>query len=457
MQDSSARKATGDRATHELFENVTCPFCGMLCDDLEVENRDGALKVLKNGCGRSVAGFERKLPPSRPQVRGKDVTLVEAVKEAAALIGKANNPLFGGLATDVEGMRAAMSLAERAGGVVDHALSEGQYRNFKVLQSAGWTTSTLTETRNRADLLIIVGSDIRKLHPRFFERIVSPPDSMFDVTAPKRTVVFIGEVPERAAANGPRSGRGRHASLQGRADRRSSWCAPSAAPRFPRRCQDCRRHRARQDRCARRALPQAKYGVVVWAPPTLDVPHAELTVEQATGLVKDLNQTQRFAGLSLGGNEGAVTAAARLHLAERISAAHQLCERRASLRSLSLFDQPHADSGEGDLLVWIASISPDLAPPATDVPMVALGTPGLKLAEACRGVHPRGHARSRSRWAAHSLRQRRVAALEEPASGGASPRRRCARLHRSGALRPEFPPPWSSSFPAAKSTTPSTR
>ena len=35
--------------------------------------------------------------------------------------------------------------------------------------------------------------------------------------------------------------------------------------------------------------------------------------------------------------------------------------------------------GEGDLLMWIASISPDLAPPSTDMPTVVLGTPGLRL------------------------------------------------------------------------------
>src|SRR4029077_21189767 len=121
MQDSSVCKATGDRATHELFENVACPFCGLLCAYREIENGDGVLRVLKNGCGRSVAGFERKLPPNSPQVRGKDVTLAEAVKEAASLIGNADSPLFGGLSTGVEGMRAAMALAERAGGVVDHA------------------------------------------------------------------------------------------------------------------------------------------------------------------------------------------------------------------------------------------------------------------------------------------------------------------------------------------------
>jgi formylmethanofuran dehydrogenase subunit B len=124
---------------------------------------------------------------------------------------------------------------------------------------------------------------------------------------------------------------------------------------------------------------QAKYGVVVWAPPTLDVPHAELLVEQATGLVKDLNPTQRFAGLSLGGNEGAMTAGAvstwQSGFPLRISYASGAPQfdpyRNSILRMLT--------AGEGDLLVWIASISPDLAPPATDIPTIVLGTPGLKL------------------------------------------------------------------------------
>jgi formylmethanofuran dehydrogenase subunit B len=382
MQDSNARKATGERATHELFRNVACPFCGMLCDDLEIERSDGALKVLKNGCGRALIGFERKLPPSSPQVRCKSVMLAEAVKEAAALIKQASNPLFGGLGTDVEGMRAAMALAERAGGVVDHALSEGQYRNIRVLQSTGWITSTLTETRNRADLLIVVGSDIRKLHPRFFERIVAPPDSMFGVTAPKRTVVLIGEVPDRKVAAGAQVGEvialpckveqvgevlgALRARLRG--FRVTAKTAGGVAlTKIDVLAELCRR---------------ANYGVVVWAPPTLDVPHAELTVEQVAGLVKDLNQTQRFAGLSLGGNEGAMSAGAvstwqsgfplRISYA---SGAPQFDPYRYSINRMIA-------EREGDLLVWIASISPDLSPPSTDLPMIVLGTPGLKLPQA---------------------------------------------------------------------------
>lgn len=379
MQDSNARKAAGERATHELFKNVACPFCGMLCDDLEIERRNGALKVLKNGCGRSVAGFERKLPPSSPRVRGKDVTLAEAIKEAAALIRQANNPMFGGLGTDVEGMRAAMALAERAGGVVDHALSEGQYRNIRVLQSTGWITSTLTETRNRADLIIVVGSDMRKLHPRFFERIVSPPDSMFGVTAPKRTVVLIGEVPDRKVAAGQQVGEvialpckvDQVGEVLGalRARLRGFRVAAKTAGGIPLAKID-----ALMERCRK-----ADYGVVVWAPPTLDVPHAELTVEQVAGLVKDLNQTQRFAGLSLGGNEGAMSAGA-------VSTWQSGFPLRISYASGAPQFDPYRfcisrmiTEGEGDLLMWIASISPDLSPPSTDIPTIVLGTPGLKL------------------------------------------------------------------------------
>ena len=64
--------------------------------------------------------------------------------------------------------------------------------------------STLTEVRNRADLLLIVGTDVHKLHGRFFDRIVTNPHTMFESLASKRTVVFIGEGLDTSAAVGPR-------------------------------------------------------------------------------------------------------------------------------------------------------------------------------------------------------------------------------------------------------------
>lgn len=379
MPSSNARK--GERADSTMFEDVTNPFCGTLPDDLVVERSKQGLKVLKNGCGKSIAGFERKLPPSSPKVSGKDVDLAKAITEAAKLIGKAKLPLYGGLATDVEGMRAVMALAERSSGIVDHALSEAQYRNFKILQTSGWIMSTLTETRNRADLFIIAGSDIHKLHPRFFETVVSPPDSMFEVEAPKRTVVFIGKGLDRSGAKGSRIGE--VVTINCDDERAADVVALVRARLRGFRIKEPKLEGvtlAEIDALAERCR-NAKYGVVVWAPPSLNFPFAELAVEQFTGLSKDLNQTIRFVGLSLGGAEGAVTAGA---VCTWISG----YPLRVSYATGAPDYDPYRWSigrmlrdGEGDLLVWIASISPDLSPPDTDLPMIVLGTPGLKLAK----------------------------------------------------------------------------
>jgi formylmethanofuran dehydrogenase subunit B len=386
MPTSPARQAS--RASSELYENVTCPFCGMLCDDLEIERSGTGLKVLKGGCGRSVVGFERKLPPSSPQVKGKDVELAEAIHAAAELIGKAALPLFGGLSTDVEGMRAAVALAERSGGTIDHAASEAQFRNFKVLQSVGWTLSTLTETRNRADLIIIAGTDVQSLHPRFFERIVSPPDSMFGVAAPKRAVVFIGKGLDSSAAKGVGKVVTVPCKLEDVGEVISALRARLRGFELKKLDIDGVKL-ADIDALAERCR-QADYGVVVWAPPALDFPYAELTVDQLSGLVKDLNTTQRFAGLTLGGAEGATTAAS-------VSTWQSGYPMRVSYVSGAPDYDPYRYAiprllaeGEGDLLVWIASISPELAPPAADIPTIVIGTPDVKLPKSTSVFIPTG-------------------------------------------------------------------
>ena len=379
MPNSSPRQPKPARASPRVFENVVNPFCGTLCDDLVVERSEAGLKVLKNGSSQSIAGFERKLPPASPAANRKNVDLSAAIAEAANLIGKAKLPLFGGLATDVAGMRAVLALAERSSGIVDHALSEAYYRNLKVLQTAGWTTTTLTETRNRADLMIIAGSDIHRLHPRFFERIVAPAHSMFGVAAPKRTVVFIGKGLDRSGAEGSEIGEvvtiackdedaGRVVALL-RARMRGFDVTPPK-----RRGVSLAEIDALAERCRK-----AKYGVVVWAPSLLDFAHAELAVDQFTGLVKDLNQVTRFAGLALSGAEGVSTAGAvctwisgyPLRVSYACGAPDYDPYRWDIGRMLK--------EGEGDLLVWIASISPSLAPPPAKIPTIVLGTPGLAL------------------------------------------------------------------------------
>ena len=373
-----AKSATSDDG---IAENVACPFCGILCDDLVVARSAEGLTVSKNGCDKAKAGFERRLPAASPEIGGKPVTLAEAVTEAVGLIRKAKLPLYGGLATDVEGMRAAMALADRTGGVVDHALSEGQYRNFRVLQSTGWVMTTLTEVRNRADLIVIVGTDVHKLHPRFFERMVCNAESMFEATAGKRTIVFIGAGLDQSAAVGARVGdvvtlpcpleRVGEVVAALRARLKGVAIPVASVADVPMAAID--------DLVAR--VRKASYGVMVWAPPGLNFPNADLTVQTICDTVRELTVTQRFAGLSLGGNDGAVTAGA-------VSSWQSGYPLRVSFAS----GKPDYDAtryaiprmlaaGEGDLLVWTSTFTPELGVPKTGLPTIVLGTPGLAMAQ----------------------------------------------------------------------------
>lgn len=384
---------SGEQAGREasaLYRNVTCPFCGIHCDDLEVSRTDGVLEVRRNGCPKANPNFERPLPAATPEVGGQPASLDEAIRAAADLIRDARLPLFGGLATDVDGMRAVMSLADRAGGVVDHALSDGLGHNTRVLQTSGWITSTLTEARNRGDLFIIVGSDVHRLHPRFFERVVCAEASMFDTVPQKRTVVFLGRGLDISGAAGARVGevvtlacpldQVREVLAALRAVLRGTRLNVSDVAGVPLADIEALAQRCRA----------ASYGVMVWAPQGLASAEADLTVQLVCDVVRDLNQTQRFAGLSLGGSEGAATAVSVATWQSGFPLRTSFASGRPDYDPVRYAIPRLLAEGHGDVLLWLASFTTEIGPPETELPTIVLGTPGLPLPRAPAVLIPVG-------------------------------------------------------------------
>lgn len=358
--------------------SVGCPFCGILCDDLEITRTGSGLKVTKNGCDKAIAGFERSVAGAQPTVAGKAVELGVAVAAATRILRAAKLPMYGGLGTEVDGMRAVMSIADRTGGVVDHALSEGQFRNFRVLQTSGWFMTTLTEARNRADLFVIVASDLHKLHPRFFERVICPAQSMFADPAPKRDVVFLGKGLDASAATGPRIGEA--ITLPCPADQVGEVVSAIRAiiNGVPLDATTVAGIPIEDVRALAARIQKASYAVFVWAPTSLAFPSADLTVHAVSELVKDLNKTGRAAGLSLGGSEGAASAGAvcawQSGYPLRVSYASGKPDHDPLRYSISRM----VAAGEGDCLVWLSTFTPDLGPPDAKVPTILLGTAGVK-------------------------------------------------------------------------------
>jgi formylmethanofuran dehydrogenase subunit B len=165
-----------------VYSDVVCPFCGCLCDDLEVTVEGNEIVGTKNACAVSHSKFmnhgENRI--MQPTVEGKTVTLMEAVEAAAGVLAKARRPLVYGLSsTECVAIGKAVELAELVGGVVDNTSSVCHGPTVLALQSVGEAKTTLGEVKNRADLVIFWGSNPTEAHLRHIIRYSVMPKGMY--------------------------------------------------------------------------------------------------------------------------------------------------------------------------------------------------------------------------------------------------------------------------------------
>ncbi len=327
---------------------ATCPACGLLCDDVLVEKNQNKISVLKNGCTKSVTFFEQSIGDTTPQVSGKPATLAQAVAKAAQILKAAQKPLFAGLSTDVQGFRAIYDLAQKSNATLQHMNAASSQRNLRVLQSSGWQMTTLTEVKNRADVMVCIGTDVVTHNPRFFEHFIQQ-EGMF-IGAEQREIIFIGENIQKSDA------------LEGAS---LLACRASDLPEITLALRALvlgKKLKAAQIaginisdlQTVADKLKQAKYAVLAWVAKDLDFPHAELTIQNITETVVILNQTTRAAGLQLGGSDGDTG----------------INYANTWLSGLTLNDSP---SIQHDAVVWVNSFSPDKKPPSSNRPLIVLG------------------------------------------------------------------------------------
>jgi formylmethanofuran dehydrogenase subunit B len=355
-----------DPAEGTLRRDIACPFCGLGCDDLGIEIRTEGLGLREGSCPISKTEFERRSPnAASPRLAGKDCPPNEAIDAAARLLGDSRQPLFGGLGTDVDGLRAVLDLADRCGGVVDHGGSAGLFRDLPALRDIGTITTTLSEVRNRADLLLVVGPDPTPAQPRFLERCIGDVELLFGSRS--RRLIRLGPGP---AIQGfaqipcpldelPAAVASLRALVNGR--KPAGDTLPDLAELAA-------------------ALQGASYGVIAWSAGLLDFAGADLVMLALTELVRDLNRKCRAAALPLGG-------------AGNLVGANQACLWQSGypLRTSFAGGMPRHDpylfsadrliaSGEADLLVWIAALDAGALPALPpELPLILLAPPGSTM------------------------------------------------------------------------------
>ncbi len=356
---------------------ATCPFCGLLCDDVTVRASGAAMQVVDRGCVLSQRALQQSAPDSSPRIGGRAAGLEEAVAAAAVLLANAHQALIGGLATDVAGMRAVMSLADRIGAVLDHMNAPAKFRNLLAVQEGGWITTTLAEVKNRADLVVLAGTDVVSRFPRFFERFVWVEETLFGLASAQREVVYLGRDLDAIAGIAPDGRRPFQIPCDIGALGAAFGALRALVAGRELQAETAAGVPMAQWRTLADKLKSARYAVVVWAAADFDFPHAELTVRALCELIKDLNRSTRAAGLPLGGSDGDFTADGvelwQTGLPFRTGFGSGVPEydpqRFATARLLA--------QGEADALLWIASFDERRGPPAAVVPTVVLGRPGM--------------------------------------------------------------------------------
>ncbi|MFK8252179.1 formylmethanofuran dehydrogenase [Ancylobacter terrae] len=328
MAESTAARTVRD---------VVCAFCGLGCDDLVVEVEGRAVRPAANVCAEAARLLSRSGTDAVPAAP-------EAYERARAILAGARAPLFAGLGTDVNGVRAILDLARTTGGVLDHAASDALFRNYASTQRTGWLATTLAEVRNRCDVLLVIGNDPTPAFGRLFERLF-PASPLFTGA---RRVIFLGGEPGARA----------QAQLAGAtvttipADDLVAATATLAGVVAGRAGEGPLAEVAS-------ALKGAAYAVVTWNAAELDA--GDLIAERATAIVDTLNKTTRAGVFPLGGRDNIIGVNQvllwRLGYPLRTAIRGEISAHDGDLFAADVAMR------DADVLVWVSAFRPD-PPPA---------------------------------------------------------------------------------------------
>jgi formylmethanofuran dehydrogenase subunit B len=299
-------------------------------------------------------------------IDGNPVTLEAAALRSARLLRKSRLPVIAGLGADVAGVRAAISLAARIGGVIDHMHSQALLRQLDCARESGMMLTTITEAASRADTLLMVGPGLHEAWPEIGEHLIARPPSHEVAEGFRRRVFWLCPGPNESNVAG----------LQARI----TTSAVGLDPMHLRAVLAVLRARIAGRPCGKLGvadqameqlaseLPSARYGVAVWAPGAIDA----LAIEMLCGLINDLNRNTRFSGLPLPLPDHAEGV---LQVSTWMTG---LPMRTGFARGIPEHDEWRFDakrlveSGEADCAVWISAFRPAAPDWSREIPTVAL-------------------------------------------------------------------------------------
>lgn len=160
-----------------VVTGVSCPVCGCLCDDIEVDVTDNRVISVKNACAIGEAKFLNYAQhrATTPLIKNGnsliEASLEAAIQRSAEILVNSKYPIiYGWSNASCEAIKKGIALAEDVGGVIDNTSTICHGPSIMSIQDLGISSCTLGQLRHRADLVIYWGSNPWSAHPRHIER-----------------------------------------------------------------------------------------------------------------------------------------------------------------------------------------------------------------------------------------------------------------------------------------------
>lgn len=361
------------------FEHVTCPHCGILCDDLSVEVSDSSVNptnIVHSQCTKAFqqASFTNKDLP-KPQIAGKDCSLPEAIEKAVGILKNSSQPLISGLIVDVQACREAVALAEKTHGVIDHANGPASRPNIAVMQRHGKVKTTLAEARNRADNIIIFGSEVLDRFPRLMDRVLAPNKSLGSENTINKKITIIdsqAQSEKKFTQNNINYLRLDSPNLESIIQTLELVIHTDVTPNKDDTV-------TQEIMSVHQQILDSQYSVVIWSTGLFNIASAEQTIQSITQFIKSLMKQVRCVGLPLGGSKGEITANQVVTWQTGVPLPVGFMGGTPVHDPLLYNGVDMLKNNEADALVWLSTYSSDDTPPDTDIPMIVIGHPGMKI------------------------------------------------------------------------------
>jgi formylmethanofuran dehydrogenase subunit B len=155
-------------------KTLVCTGCGCLCDDVQVEIDSGRLGQIDSACAKGAAYLQAAFSPERrakSSIRDQACSPEAAIDEAARLLSKAKRRLIFGLDNStLKTQTLSIELARRLGAVLDDASSFSFGPIVERVLKKDLPTCSLSEVKDKADLLLYWGANPTATHPRHLSK-----------------------------------------------------------------------------------------------------------------------------------------------------------------------------------------------------------------------------------------------------------------------------------------------